>query len=675
MPQQPGYKEEIFSSYNLIDLFDNQVKINSSSIAISSTVEIQNIYDKLTKNDIDIHITYEQLGFFVNKLAIGITNIISSKNNLIGMMIEHPIKKVIAIFGILKSGNAYVPLDYTYPATYISDILKDSDINVILTEERLFKKYSDPFRSKTIINIDEIKSNEHEVIGSTDIMPDDLAYVVYTSGSTGKAKGIAVEHRGILNYVKWRIKHYEVDKNSVIMQLYSYNFDSFCSNFYSTIFGGGHLIIVPDNKRVDYEYIVKIIQKYNVTNFCCPPIVFDIIMETARSRQLDSLTSVVLAGDIINKEIIEKCSKRHPNIKMYNEYGPTETSVAATCCSAINPLFPNNIGIPIDNTEIFIMNDMKQEVQDGDVGEIYIAGAGVSKGYVNNTELTNNKFVIIANNKRNIRAFATGDYGKWIRSENNIKELEFIGRVDNQVKIRGFRIEIEQVESILSNFKMVEKAIVVEEKNNSYQYLAAYIIPKNIDYFKEEDIKTYLRKKLPNYMIPSKYYIVDKIPYTDRGKVDRRAIAIHNTLKKANDYIATTDTERQIIKIIKDILEIDNIHIDDNLFEIGCDSLMVFYITAELEAAFNIGITVDVIYSHCTIRKLNDYLRTQNIFCQVHYIPVHTLPYYKALGWKNGDFPMAENYYNHCLSLPMYPTLTDEEQNFVIEKITHFLNG
>lgn len=563
------------------ELFEEQVKNSKDSIAIES--------DEKT-------LTYGELNLRSNQLAITIREKISRKNSIIGIMVNRSIDMGIGILGILKSGNAYLPIDSEYPEDRVNYMLKECGVNVIVTQKGLVEKIK---YKADIILIDDEKKCTSSIPNVENINnPSDLAYVIYTSGSTGKPKGILIEHRNILNYVFWRNKTLKYCSEDVTLQLISYSFDGFGSNFYSSILSGGKLIIPKNKVCREFDFIKELIDERGVTKMAVVPSMYRSILENAKNGDLRSLKIVTLAGEKSDPELIERSNMINPDIMLVNEYGPTENSVATTAYFGMTPSSTAIIGKPIYNNKVYILDKYLNFMPIGIRGEIFVSGSGLSRGYLKNPELTRKKFIKNPYFKDEL-IYSTGDIGKWLPDGN----IEYLGRTDEQIKIKGFRVEIGEIESTLYKYKQIKEVVVISNKDfNNNNYLCAYVtsdIKLDVNQLKE-----YLLGQIPEYMVPAFFMQLNKLPKTPNGKVDKNSIPLpnqSNIIKQ--DYVPPkNDLEKTMQRIWSNILGIDEIGINDDFFVLGGDSLKAIKVVSGMKKEAKIDI-YDV-YKYSTINKL-----------------------------------------------------------------------
>ncbi|MGD2091010.1 MAG: amino acid adenylation domain-containing protein [Candidatus Aminicenantes bacterium] len=586
----------------------------------------------------DHHFTY----YMLHRLSAGIACFLKEKgvgaNFIVGLMMRNSLEMVIAILGILKAGGAYLPLDPDYPQERQHYLILDSHMKILLVDTSPGETaLSNPaFRSVSIFSLCHMDLAGYRDRIDNPCMPASvhnpahLAYVVYTSGTTGNPKGVLVQHGGIVNYINWRLNSYRYTGRDVTLQLLSYCFDGFVSNFYSSLLSGGILIIIPDDRKLDYDYIGKIIKMRCVTNTSLVPGMYEALLDTAGTEDLVSIRFVVLAGERANSDLLYKNKKRYPNIKHINEYGPTEGTVTAAANTNMNTESTSIIGKPISNTRIYIFAIDGKLVPVGVSGELAIQGVGVSRGYINRPMLTAEKFVLAHNSEliadRETMKLAvkfsmsyqlsaisyiykTGDLARWLPDGN----IEFLGRIDHQVKIRGYRIELEEIENQLLQHRKIKASVVIarddalqRKPKKSDKYLCAYITAG--EKLNTDELRDFLSEKLPGYMLPSYFLQVEQIPLTANGKVDCNALPVPKT--GVQFKAPRNETEDKLAQIWSQILDIEKcpIGIDDNFFQLGGHSLKITSLAAKIHREFDVKIPLTDLFKIRTIRELSQYI-------------------------------------------------------------------
>ncbi len=539
------------SSENIISLFEKQVDLAPHNLAILFNGET---------------VTYEELNQKSNKLAHFLKEKGIGSNNTVGIMLDRSIEMIYALLAVLKSGAAYVPIDPSYPKSRIDFIISDSNPTMLLTEKKYITEEG-ICPTKDVYEILSYDLNTYNL--NIDLNPDDLAYIIYTSGTTGNPKGVMIQHKSIVNTIKWRKEEYKLGYNDVVLQLFSFAFDGFITSFFTPIVSGSSVVLAQHIEAMDPMAILSNIRKFKISHFICVPPIFKALIEIADPSQLCSLKSVTLAGDNIGIDLIKFFNNKGFQFELVNEYGPTENSVASTICREINKMGTITIGKPISNTYIYIVDEELNMVPSGVPGELCISGVGVAKGYINQPDLTNEKF--ISNPfQEGQRLYRTGDLARWLPDGN----IEFLGRTDHQVKIRGYRIETAEIEQILLTFHNIKDALVIPIYSQVKEaQLCAYICshsPVSI-----QELRRYLMDKLPDYMIPAYFVRIEQFPLTPNGKVDRKALPEpERIIDTGRGFVpAVTIVEKELEKIWCEILDLEGVSILDNFFELGGDSL------------------------------------------------------------------------------------------------------
>jgi len=611
--------------------FEEQVKQTPGNIAVRSTIDIQNIYDKLKNEKVDIWMTYEELNAEANQLAAELRIKGVKPDCIVGLMVQHPLELVKGILGILKAGGAYLPIDPQYPQTFKEYILQESNVQLLVSETALIDTLTplmhtgmDP--SLSVILVDDIDSSHST--SNNDWINDqsDLAYAVYTSGTTGKAKGTLVRHGGIVNFALWRLEFFGYTEEDVTLQPLSVSFDGFGSNFYSSLLSGGALVMVPDSKRMDYNYVKEAIIENRVTNVSLVPGIYGVLLEAMEKDELQSLRFVVLGGESSWPGLIKKSKEKAPHALLVNEYGPSEATVAAVAYSGIEETGTAIIGTPISNTHVYILDKNRKLAPINVPGECCIGGRGVARGYLNKPELTAENFdqdfqdYPDEKGKKKRRGkysstslplypstslYHTSDTARWLPNGN----IEFLGRRDNQVKIRGHRIELEQVEAELVKHDNIKEAVVLAGEREGNAFLCAYVVPQSPDTFRAADFRDYLDQRLPYYMVPSYFVPLERIPLTANGKLNRRALPQPESGKTGEEYVAPTNKlEKQLADILKEVLKLDKVGINDNFFDIGGNSLNFVQVNEKLKEVWGKDIPIVVMFQYPTIRSLCTHL-------------------------------------------------------------------
>ncbi|MEW4924161.1 amino acid adenylation domain-containing protein [Algibacter sp. 2305UL17-15] len=550
----------------------------------------------------DSSLSYEELEGKSNVIAQKILALKVDRNAVIGLCVERSTDMIAGILGILKAGCCYLPIDPEYPKERINFMVSDSNAKIIVSKSHLNSCFS--AEKLSCINLDKMLFTEKNQVNLPEVDHNDLAYIIYTSGSTGKPKGVPISHKNIINSTLGRIAYYKNNPEAFLL-MSSISFDSSKAGIFWTLCTGGTLVISEKRMEQDIAKIGNIIKDNTITHTLMLPSLYKTILEYIDKTQLKTLSTVIVAGEACSISLCENHLEKLPEVNLHNEYGPTEASV---WCSAHKITFEDlkrnqvPIGKPVANSQIYILDSNKNRVPIGVTGEIYIGGTGLSKGYLNRQELTRSLFIENPYNP-NEKLYKTGDLAKY----NNDGTIQFIGRVDQQIKIRGYRVELEAIENTINKTPNVEQAIVlVKENEGKPKRLIAYIKPNGN--FDEQDLKDTLKKKLPDYMMPHTYVVIDNFYLLPNGKVDKKAlenIALEVTTSNTKAIAAPkNEIEEQLLKIWEETLNISPIGTHDNFFEIGGDSILSIQIIAKARKN-GIMLSPNQLFEHQTISGLS----------------------------------------------------------------------
>ncbi|MED2945319.1 amino acid adenylation domain-containing protein [Bacillus swezeyi] len=551
----------------------------------------------------DKRLTYRELNEKANQLAWLLKENGVTPNTIVGIMTERSPEMIIGILGILKAGGAYLPIDPDYPSDRVKYMLRDSGADVIVAQEHL-KSRIDGGR---LITVDDEaiqccdKKNPPMINGASD-----LAYVIYTSGSSGRPKGVMTTHRNVINYIHSFTKRVPLSENDTILQVVSFSFDAFTEEVYPILACSGRLVISKKIGDMNIDELMENIKKHRVTLVSCSPLLLNEI-DKHKHLTFHPHMKFISGGDVLKYEYIENIIK---GAEVYNSYGPTEATVCATyykLSSEDQKKTSIPIGRPLRNYKVYIADQYGQLLPIGIPGELMIGGDGLARGYLNNQKLTDAAFVL---NESGERVYRTGDLARWLPDGN----IEFLGRIDNQVKIRGYRIELEEIEHrLLKNGNINEAVVIAKEDENNNKYLCAYITLHHKGAAIDQ-IKEFLAKDLPEYMIPSHFVMLDQMPRTINGKVDVRALPEPDVRESvAAGYEAPSNqTEAALLSIWEDILGLEKIGINDHFFEIGGQSLKAFSMAAKIQSKLNVEVTLKGIFSHPTIKEIAAYVQQKH---------------------------------------------------------------
>ncbi|WP_339801534.1 amino acid adenylation domain-containing protein [Paenibacillus sp. FSL R5-0744] len=544
-------------------LFEEQVERTPEAIAVVSEKE---------------QLSYRELNLRANRLAHVLRVQGVKRDEIIGLMVERTPEMVVGILGILKSGAAYVPLDPAYPEERITYMLADSGAHILLTQDSLEEQVTSLKKNYagSILDIEQA-----EAMSDTDENPEpinkseDLAYVIYTSGSTGKPKGVMLEHRGLINAQLLWENSFGIVPEDRIVQFASSSFDASVWEIFMALFAGAKLYIPSKETILDSQRFVDYIGKNKLTVLTLPPT----YLSTIESKQLKGVRLLITAGSAIHPELAERYMQE---MNYVNAYGPSEATICVTVWIPETKKIENSvvpIGKPISNAEVYITDENGELQPIGVAGELCIGGAGVARGYLNQPELTAEKFV--ENPYRpGERMYRTGDVARWLPDGN----IEFLGRIDHQVKIRGYRIEPGEIENQLLKHPKVREAVVIAqlESDGQSQALCAYVVGDSG--LKSSMLREYLSQELPEYMIPSYFVALEELPLTPNGKVDRKALPKPEAgMASGRAYEApSNEIESQMAEIWQGVLGREKVGLNDHFFELGGDSIKGIQVCARL---------------------------------------------------------------------------------------------
>ncbi|MBE9217205.1 amino acid adenylation domain-containing protein, partial [Plectonema cf. radiosum LEGE 06105] len=493
------------------ELFEAQVEKTPSNIAV--------IFE-------DQQLTYYELNAKANQLAHYLRSLGVKPEVLVGICLERSLDMVIGLLAILKAGGAYVPLDPNYPQERLAFMLEDSQVSILLTQQCWVDII--PQHKADVICLDSDwnhiaqQSQNNPVNNST---TNNLAYVIYTSGSTGKPKGVLGIHQGAINRFHWMWESYPFTKEEICCQKTSLNFVDSVWEIFGPLLRGIPTVIIPDAVVKAPEQFVETLANNKVTRLVLVPSLLRVLLDTCSDlrKRLSNLKLWVSSGEALSLDLLQNFRQIMPESTLLNLYGSSEVSADVTC-SRINPAeTPSRvtIGRPIANTQIYVLSEHLKPVPTGVPGELYISGDGLARSYLNQAEMTAEKFIPNPFTKEATRLYKTGDLARYLPSG----DIEYIGRIDNQVKIRGFRIELGEIEAVISQYAAVREAVViVREDSVDSQRIVAYVVAQTEQALVIPELRSFLELKLPNYMVPGAFITLEALPLTPNGKVDRKAL-------------------------------------------------------------------------------------------------------------------------------------------------------
>ena len=552
-------------------------------------------------------ITYGELNTRANQLAHYLRRHGVAPGSLVAVLLERSVEMVTALLAILKAGAAYLPLDQTLPAARLHFVIKDAQAKVLLTTSAMEAHAKDCSSRVILLDAEETKiDREARETVTTWTDPDLLAYVIYTSGSTGTPKGVEIEHRGLTNLVSWYYRTFQLKPADRTTQLSSPLFDATVFELWTCLTAGASLYLPDDATRATPSTLVQWLADNAITVAFLPTVLTEAVLKEMLPGDL-RLRILTTGGDRLHKPP----SKALP-FAFYNLYGPTENSVCATSMLVESSASetPPSIGKPIDNVQVHILDTHLLPVGLGVAGELYIAGASLARGYLRRPELTAEKFVPDPfSGCPGARMYSSGDQARYGTDGN----IEFLVRLDSQVKIRGFRIELEDIGTALRQHPALSEATVAVREVDGEKVLVAYFVAMTMPPSVSE-IRSYLRERLPEYMVPSAYVQVDRIPLTHSGKIDRAALPQPEFTRSNLDAAfekPRTELEREITEVWNDILQVESLGIHDNFFDLGGNSIRMIQVHAKLKAVLGAEVAMMDLFHYPTVSALAERLSRQ----------------------------------------------------------------
>lgn len=560
-------------------------------------------------------LNYSELNKRANLVCSWLLNKKLAQGSKIGICIGRSINLLPSILGVLKAGCVYVPLDPAFPNARIELMFKEADLVAVLSEEGLLKD-SSVTKPKLNINFEDSTFSSLSVANrSIPMTSGSLLYLIFTSGSTGKPKCVAVTHRSAMNLYSWYAEEFAMSQEDKCLIISSVGFDLTHKNLFTPLLVGGQ-VILPDREEYDAEYLLKTITEKKISWINCAPSAFYPLLETSKQQAcLRSLKKVFLGGETIQLDRL-KAWLKSSNTELINSYGPSEcTDISAYYrlkTADIDKAAPIPIGKANANVQLYVVDKELKQLPVGVPGELFVGGEGVGPGYYNNEALTEEKFVANpfyeAGSGHSMRLYKTGDKVKRLASG----DIEFLGRFDHQVKLRGFRIELGEIETVLNSFvEMKESAVKVCTNNHGNSQLVAYYVPVQKMELSSQQIKEKLREVLPDFMVPSAFVKLEKMPLNINGKVDKDALPFFENVESEIAYVAPeSETEIKLEKIWVEVLGTEKVGVYDSFFDIGGHSLLATKIVSRAKDTFKVDLAVKALFSMVNIRDMAMYIDT-----------------------------------------------------------------
>ncbi|MCW1963754.1 non-ribosomal peptide synthetase [Chryseobacterium viscerum] len=571
----------------------------------------------------DIRLSYEELNHRSNRLANYLIQTYNLQpDDLVPLCLERSENMMIAILAVLKSGAAYVPMDPSYPTDRIEHILKDTNAKIIISQESI-KDKAQILDNTEIVSLDDIDlqvavagmSSKSPV---TSVTPENLAYVIYTSGTTGLPKGVMIEHRNVVNVVDQVREAYGFIGEQKITAYTSYVFDVSVSEFFNTLLFGNELHVLDEETKKDADSISRYLLTHEIDYAYLPPVMLSVLPRI----EYPNLKGLLYAGEACEYETGKYWSEY---TQLYNLYGPTEATIYATY-KKVEHGDVQLIGRPVGNSTAYILDENSRLLPVGAIGELYLGGAGIARGYLNREDLTKERFVDNPyqtekqkKNRENARLYKTGDLVRYLADGN----IEYMGRNDFQVKIRGYRIELGEIENRLSQYPQIKQSVVLAKDNtNGMKYLAGYYVSDTA--LEIEKLTAFLSETLPEYMIPSAFIHLKSLPLTINGKLDRKQLP-EPEFTGGNEYTAPmNDLQEKLCTIYGEILGTnpDYISINDDFFRLGGNSIMAIKLISKIRLTLDMQTNVAMIFNHKTVASLSGALSENVLEDQITLSPL-----------------------------------------------------
>jgi len=551
-------------------------------------------------------LSYQELDRRANQLAHYLKAEGVGPEVLVGVCVERSFEMIIAVLAIFKAGGAYVPLDPTYPAERLSFMIEDAGLTLLLTQESLAENL--PATWTRMIFLDThwqqiAEYGEHRI--SSLLRAGNLAYVIYTSGSTGRPKGVMISHESLTNLALAQVAAFDIGPESRVLQFASFSFDASVWEFSMSVLSGATLCLAHRDELLPGADLLRLLRQQAVSCVTLPPSGLSVLGET----QLPALRTVIAAGEECSAEVVSRwASEQRP---LVNAYGPTEVTVCASYAvhvaageNGARIQSPPHIGRPLANTELYILDEHLQLAPVGVLGQLYVGGTGLARGYLHQPALTAEKFIPHPyTSVAGARLYVTGDVGRYLKDGN----VEYVGRVDEQVKIRGYRIELEEIQALLNEHESVRQAVVMARADGvGEKRLVAYVVAAG-ETASGRELREYLAKRVPGYMVPSVVVVMDEMPLTPNGKVDRRALPAPEQawVEMEVEYVAPRSAAEEVVaEVWKRVLGIERVGVYDNFFVIGGHSLLATQVLAQIRAIFQVDVPVHHLFQTPTVESL-----------------------------------------------------------------------
>ena len=578
-------------------------------------LQVEKTPDALALTSEGQNLTYRALNRRTNQLAHHLKKLGVGPDVRVGVCSERSIEMVVALMGILKAGGCYMPLDPDYPSNRLALMLEDAQPPVILTQKALLQRL--PTHEVPAIcldsNWDRIASEPDTNLGVQSTR-NDAAYVIYTSGSTGKPKGVVNIHEAIVNRLQWMQDAYRLTAADRVLQKTPYSFDVSVWEFFWPLVTGASLVMARPGGHRDPEYLAQLIAHETITTLHFVPSMLRLFLESAKLSKRSTIRQVFCSGEELGADL-QRMFFAASDAELHNLYGPTEAAVDVTywACQRDDQRSFVPIGRPIANTQIYILDHNLSPVPIGVSGELHIGGIGLARGYLNRPELTAERFIPDVVSKRNgARLYKTGDLSRYLPTG----EIQYLGRIDHQVKIRGFRIELGEIGAVLAKHPNIKQCVVTaREDRPGEKMLVAYFEAQSNAPPETNELRDYLKKELPEYMVPAAFIRMDRLPLSPNGKIDTKALPApeQRSSEGQEAFLAPRDSVEQVLaQLWAKVLKVKRVGLNDNFFELGGHSLLAVRIIVEIENIYGRRLPLATLLQAPTVGALAEVLRKEN---------------------------------------------------------------
>ncbi|MEY9946670.1 non-ribosomal peptide synthase/polyketide synthase [Kitasatospora sp. GAS1066B] len=593
-PHGPLHRVEVLDAAErrrvLVEWNDTAVEVPAGTLPELFEAQVARTPEAVAVVFEGVQVGYGELNARANRLARLLVERGVAPESVVPVLMERSTELVVALLAVLKAGGAYLPVDPDYPAERIAYVLSEANSPVTVTREL----------------IDEASDRDGDNLFDRGLRPEHPAYVIFTSGSTGRPKGVVVPHTGIVNRLAWMQGEYGLDSSDRVLQKTPFGFDVSVWEFFWPLLEGATLVVARPGGHREPAYLAELIQRERVTITHFVPSMLQAFLTEPTAANCDGLRAVLCSGEALPTELRDRVAHLLPGVPLHNLYGPTEASVDVTAwaCADDSTGASVPIGRPVWNTRVYVLDGALQPVPAGVQGELYLAGVQLARGYLSRPNLTAERFVADPHGEPGARMYRTGDLARW-RTDGT---LEYLGRTDDQVKLRGFRIELGEIEAALTAHPAIaHAAVIVREDTPGDKRLVGYAIPTGeLD---TTEVRTQLAATLPEYMVPAAIVILDKLPVTVNGKLDRRALPTPD-FSTAPGRAPRTPQEELLCEVFAQVLGLPQVGIDDDFFELGGHSLLATRLISRVRTALDVELPIRALFEAPTVaalaRRLND---------------------------------------------------------------------